>query len=302
MTFSESQDQSEDLLDQPPRTGANAWPASFALAAAIGGLSAAVIAIGIVAAIVKALGGDVDGAPFTIVATIIQGVTFLLTALALARSRGPLRAPDFGLQAIRVKRAAWVTLGVGATYYALLVLYSSLVHLEPDSTPTKLGANNGDAGIAGLVIAAVLIAPFVEEIFFRGMIFRSLRNGVGVVAAAVLSGLFFGMLHWDFATVERLLQVIPLIAFGIALALLYAWSGSLWGSIVLHGTNNALASGVVASNRGSELGVALTVLAWLTVTGGCFKMATRRLAESSPTRGNDSAAEKSEPTADLTGD
>lgn len=302
MTVSEQLDQSEDLLDQPPRTGANAWPTSFALAAAIGGLSAAVVAIGIVAAMIEALGGDVDGPPFTIVATIIQGVAFLLTALALARSRGPLRAPDFGLQAIRLKRAAWLTLGVGATYYALLVLYSSSVQLEPDSTPTKLGADNGDAGIAGLVIAAVLIAPVVEEIFFRGMIFRSLRNGVGVTVAAVISGLFFGMLHWDFATVERLLQVIPLIVFGIALALLYAWSGSLWGPIVLHGTNNALASGVVASKRGSELGVALTVLAWLTVTGGCFKLATRHRVDPSLAGGKDLAAEKSEPTVEPTGD
>lgn len=302
MTSSLRPDRLHEQVDQPSQTGADAWPASFALAAALGGLSATIVTIGIVAAVVKALGGDVDGAAFTIAATCIQGIIFLSTALALARSRGPLRAPDFGLQPIRLKRAAWITLGVGAGYYVFLALYSGLVEPEPDSTPTKLGADNGDAGIAGLVLAAVLIAPVVEEIFFRGMIFRSLRNGVGVAAAAVISGLFFGMLHWDFATVERLLQVIPLVAFGIALALLYAWSGSLWGPIVLHGTNNALASGVVASNRGSEFGVALTVLAWLAVTGACVKLATRRRAQLPPPGGNGSAAEKSETTAEPTGD
>lgn len=227
----------------------------------------------------NAVGGDADGAPFTIAATMLQGIVFLFTALALARSRGPVRAQDFGLQAIKLKHAAWITLGVGVSYYALLALYSSLVQLEPDSTPNKLGADGGDAGIAGLVVAAVLIAPVVEEIFFRGMIFRSLRNGLGVAAAAVISGSFFGMLHWDFATVERLLQVIPLIAFGIALALLYAWSGSLWGPIVLHCFNNALASAVVAFNRGSAFGVVLATLAWLAVTGGCLKLATRRRAQ-----------------------
>lgn len=294
-------DRSHEQVDQPSQGGADAWPASFALVAAIGGLSATVVTIGIVAAVVKALGGDIDGAAFTIAATSIQGIIFLFTALALARSRGPLRARDFGLQPIRLKRAAWITLAVGAGYYIFLALYSGLVEPEPDSTPTKLGADNGDAGIAGLVLAAVLIAPVVEEIFFRGMIFRSLRNGVGVVAAAVISGLFFGMLHWDFATVERLLQVLPLVAFGIALALLYAWSGSLWGPIVLHGTNNALASGVVASNRGSEFGVALTVLAWLAVTGGCVKLATRRRAELPPPGANDSEAEKSETAVESLG-
>lgn len=257
-------------------TGADSWPPSFALIAALGGLTAAVVAIGFSAAAFEALGGNADESQFTVFATAVQGLAFLATALVLARTRGPLSADDFGLGPARLKRVALCTIAVGASYYLLLAIYSQLVELEADTTPQKLGADNGDAGIAGLVIAAVLIAPVVEEVFFRGMIFRSLRNGVGVGVAAVLSGAFFGLLHWDFATVERLLQVIPLIAFGIALALLYAWSGSLWGSILLHGTNNAIASGVVASQRGSELGIALTIIAWLVVTGACAALAMRR--------------------------
>lgn len=259
----------------PAPSGADAWPPGFALIAAVGGLTAAVVAIGFAAALFEALGGDADASHFTVFATALQGLAFLGTALALARSRGPLRARDFGLQPARVKRIVLWTIAVGAGYFLFLALYSQLVNLEADTTPEKLGADNGDAGIAGLVLAAVLLAPVVEEIFFRGMIFRSLRNGIGVILAAAISGAFFGLLHWDFATVERLLQVIPLIVFGIALALLYAWSGSLWGSIVLHGTNNAIASGVVASQCDSELGVTLTIAAWCVVTGSCAAIAMR---------------------------
>lgn len=260
-------------------TGAAAWPPSFALIAAVGGLTATVFVIGFAAAIFESLGGDTKGAPFTVFATALQGFVFLLTALALARSRGPLQSEDFGLQRAQLKRIVLRTLAVGGAYFGLLAVYAYFVALEPDSTPVKLGADNGDAGIAGLVLAAVLIAPVVEEIFFRGMIFRSLRNGLGVVLAAVISGSFFGLLHWDFATIERLLQVIPLIGFGIALALLYAWSASLWGSIMLHGTNNAFASAAVASEKGSSLGMALTFAAWTVVTGSCIALAIRRPAD-----------------------
>lgn len=276
----------------PAPSGADAWPPGFALIAAVGGLTAAVVVIGLAAALFEALGGDADASHFTVFATVLQGLAFLATALVLARSRGPLRARDFGLRPARVKRIVLWTIAVGTSYFLFLALYSQLVNLEADTTPEKLGADNGDAGIAGLVLAAVLLAPVVEEIFFRGMIFRSLRNGVGVILAAAISGAFFGLLHWDFATVERLLQVIPLVVFGIALALLYAWSGSLWGSIVLHGTNNAIASGVVALQRDSELGVTLTIAAWCIVTGGCAAIAVRGRNEAP-------AVDESDPPATL---
>jgi membrane protease YdiL (CAAX protease family) len=119
-------------------------------------------------------------------------------------------------------------------------------------------------------IVAALLAPVVEEIFFRGIIFRPLANGIGVWGAAIASGIFFGMLHWDFQTTERLMQVIPLTMLGVLLAILYAWSGTIFAPIAVHATNNGLAVAVYAGTHDSVPGVIAAVICWLALMVFCF--------------------------------
>ncbi len=49
-------------------------------------------------------------------------------------------------------------------------------------------------------LLVAVLAPIAEEIFFRGMIFRALKNGMGLWPAAIVSGLLFGAMHIDAAT------------------------------------------------------------------------------------------------------
>jgi membrane protease YdiL (CAAX protease family) len=78
-----------------------------------------------------------------------------------------------------------------------------------------------------------LLAPLAEEILYRGVLFRSLWNRIGVLPAAVLSAAVFAVLH--FYGGYGLLSVG---IFGFACALLYAGTGSLTTVIVLHGLYN----------------------------------------------------------------
>ena len=89
-------------------------------------------------------------------------------------------------------------------------------------------------GFIASFIAVAIIAPFAEEIVFRGFIYGGLRSRFGVVAAIMGSTLFFTGLHF---TVE---QFIPIFALGLFLAWLYETSGSLFPGIILHATNNAI--------------------------------------------------------------
>ena len=81
-----------------------------------------------------------------------------------------------------------------------------------------------------------MFAPWIEEFIFRGLLFArwarkfGLRNGVFASAAV------FGALHFTTS---------PFTAFliGIALAVLYARTGSLWVPIAAHATNNGLIYG-----------------------------------------------------------
>ena len=103
-------------------------------------------------------------------------------------------------------------------------------------------------GTFGTIAAGVLIviaAPFAEEIFFRGFIFGGLRRRFSFLAAAVLSGLIFGLFHF---TGLSSIGVVPQLALlGFALAWLYEKTGSIYPPIAVHALNNALAFAILAS-------------------------------------------------------
>jgi membrane protease YdiL (CAAX protease family) len=94
------------------------------------------------------------------------------------------------------------------------------------------GLSLGDSGAWGLVFALVsacLLAPVAEEILYRGVLFRSLRNRLGVLAGAVLSSVIFAVLHFYDGY-----GLASVAVFGFSCALLYAGTGALSTVIALH--------------------------------------------------------------------
>lgn len=89
------------------------------------------------------------------------------------------------------------------------------------------------SGITGLLLMVVL-APVVEEIIFRGFVYRMLREQWGVWVSVAVSSVFFSLLHHG-------LIVSPQLVGGIIFALAYEWTKSLWVPIALHmGANGAV--------------------------------------------------------------
>ncbi|MCL4393335.1 MAG: CPBP family intramembrane metalloprotease [Chloroflexi bacterium] len=89
-------------------------------------------------------------------------------------------------------------------------------------------------GFVLTLVAAAVIAPIAEELFFRGFLYGGLRKRVGVPAAMAVSTLLFTALHFT------LDQFIPIFVLGLFLAWLYEKSGSLFPGIMLHSANNAI--------------------------------------------------------------
>lgn len=116
------------------------------------------------------------------------------------------------------------------------ILNQMLIGGPPDTqNAIKQLLERGDTmTLVMLGLSAVLIAPLTEEIIFRGFLFRNLRDTVGKGLAAVLSGLVFGLVHLHPTL------ILPLTGLGIALALLYEWTGSLWVPIAAHMAFNLL--------------------------------------------------------------
>jgi membrane protease YdiL (CAAX protease family) len=98
--------------------------------------------------------------------------------------------------------------------------------------PDLFGKGFGGFLLAVLVVA--IIAPIVEELFFRGFVYASFRQRWGVATAAILSSVLFALFHQDPFT------YIPIVIIGIALALLYENTGSIWPSVMLHSLNNLI--------------------------------------------------------------
>lgn len=99
------------------------------------------------------------------------------------------------------------------------------------------GLSYADPGIFGLIfltVSACMIAPLAEEILCRGVLYRSLANKTGVLAAAVISSVMFASLH--FYDIYGLASVAT---FGFVCALLYQATGSLSNVVVLHMLYNA---------------------------------------------------------------
>lgn len=246
------------------------WTPGFGLLATFTGFAATLTILGIASVVYELSGGDIDDSGFIVAGAVVQALIFVGAAWALARTRGNVRARDFGLLRAPVRRAIGLTVAVGIGYLIFTALFSVAVDLKPDETPDQLGAGDGTLGMLGFVFVAVIVAPVMEELFFRGVLFRSLANGIGVAAAAVLSGVLFGLLHWDFDTADRLLQTVPLAVLGIVFALLVVWTGTLYAPLALHASNNALAAGYFAVEEHSTFGLVLTIAVWLAMMAFAF--------------------------------
>jgi len=86
-----------------------------------------------------------------------------------------------------------------------------------------------------MLVLAGVVAPIVEEIFFRGLVYGWLRSRAPLFVAVLLSAAIFAVAH----VVPILIPALFVV--GIILALAYELSGSLWLSILLHGLQNSLA-------------------------------------------------------------
>lgn len=87
-----------------------------------------------------------------------------------------------------------------------------------------------------LFLQAAVLAPIIEEIVFRGVLFKVFWQRTGRVwLSAFVSGYLFAVIHPQF-----LGGILPITVLGTILALVYAHTRSLLPCIVIHALNNGL--------------------------------------------------------------
>jgi membrane protease YdiL (CAAX protease family) len=173
---------------------------------------------------------------------ICTGIGFIIVPIALASHYGgnfKAWMRRLGFVSFELSQAAkWIGIGI-LSYFAFATAYA-LVFGVPEQDDIA-----GDFGPIGIqILLIVFLAPFAEEICFRGMLFGGLRTRLPWWAAALGAGLFFGMLHYSTGP-----SAVPsLVVLGAIFAVVYEKTGSIWPAIIMHTLNNAFALAVLSSS------------------------------------------------------
>ena len=102
-----------------------------------------------------------------------------------------------------------------------------------------------------MAIVVIFLAPFLEELLLRGLVFGWLREHSRAVAY-VVSCLLFSLYHvWQYVLIygdwRILIYCLLYLPASIGLAWAYDRSGSIWGAIILHGMVNGISLSVLSS-------------------------------------------------------
>ena len=119
--------------------------------------------------------------------------------------------------------------------YAIIILHNALLyllHIDTQGDQIFQVFKQLNSPIWLFLVGAV-VAPFVEEIFFRGFLFQGFRQKYGWLSAVLLSSFIFAAAHLD------PVSFIPTFILGCVLAYVYHRSNSLWPGILFHAAINS---------------------------------------------------------------
>lgn len=176
------------------------------------------------------IGGDPTVLPamLTLQAGVFLAGGLLLIRLRVRRERpqpaGPWRATGLGLAAGAVVLAISFLLSQALNAIGLPVQEQAWVQ-EMLARPSR---------VLLLVPWIVFIGPLSEEVFFRGYLFRLIRQHAGFPAGLIVSSVMFAAIHFNLS------GFLIYLLIGCVLGAVYERSATLWTPVVGHMTANGL--------------------------------------------------------------
>lgn len=186
---------------------------------------------------------------------IISGIVFTLILLifvlvvVIARLRNPLDL--FGLwkrdpRTVLLTAVAALMAMVPLVFFILLLTQYIFGKAPEQPLMTFLRTHSDFTDRAILIFTAVILAPMTEEIIFRGYIYGTIRRYAGRWCGLLLSAALFAAIH------AHIPSLVPLFALAVCLTLAYEYTGSLWTTMLMHGTFNSIS--IIAALWWPELG------------------------------------------------
>ena len=85
-----------------------------------------------------------------------------------------------------------------------------------------------------LALLVCVVGPIAEELLFRGVIFATLRQRMGLVVSMLLSGALFALMHGHW------LGFFPIMLLGCVLSYIYDSTGTLLAPLLVHVLHNSM--------------------------------------------------------------
>ena len=193
---------------------------------------------------------DLPGSVLVALASVV------LCGLAALAVRRPARQSGGIGRALGFDLPGWSDVGLVLGWSVLLFLAQAaagilvalavpaLRGVAPDNTSVLVGLPVAELVL--VAVAAVVIAPVVEELLFRGLLLQGLMLRIGFWPAALLSSLAFGVLHMASLDAAGAALALATGTMGLGLCVLARRTGRLGPGIGVHALRNALAIGFVA--------------------------------------------------------
>jgi len=201
--------------------------------------------------------GDLDLPPWGILLAVAAGwVGFIGWPVLASYVKGQRSlALDFGLRFRPVDLGWGVLGGVAVLGFSVAVNVAWHVVSGRDAPENSGFLPESPSALTALLlfVAVAVITPFAEELFFRGLLLRSLEKRFNPKIAVVVSSLVFGALHLTGVTsatdlgdflVQGVFIAVVITVYGLVFALLDTYTGRLAPSIIAHMVVNGV--GVVS--------------------------------------------------------
>ena len=197
------------------------------------------------------MGAKADSIFATALGLVGLWIGLIGSMLLVSRSKGSGRFDvDFGLLFDRGRDLGGIAIGVGTQLVIVPLVYLPFARLIHDlnnrlEAPARGLTNQAESttAIALLAVLVVIGAPIVEELFYRGLLLRSVERRFGPNVAIAVSALGFGAAHGE------PLQFPALVVFGVILGILAVRTGRLGPGIFAHAGFNAVTIAVLIATR-----------------------------------------------------
>lgn len=128
---------------------------------------------------------------------------------------------------ISIKKCLYIIMLACGIYMLSMCIITFLTPIFSSYKDVQMNLSQAQNSIIGILIISIFV-PIFEEIFFRGVIFGFLKNNYNIVVAIIIQALVFSFMHFN------VVQGIYTFILGIVCSLMYMYSESLIGGIIVH--------------------------------------------------------------------